>query len=177
MGWKLKQLDEKKSQGATLAETMVAITIAGVVLLGLSTAYLIGWEAWDKAAIQLKMHRNASFAIYEITRALQRADTVAVEENRIWAGMPLRDSLDQVEFVIQNGRIWLKENGGNSQLILPETENDSIEVRKWEAKLDTGMVSLEFEVVSRHKRLPQIMQFQTSAFPRNFWLNKGGEPL
>ncbi len=70
----------KENSGASLVELMIGIFISAVVGFGLVVSFMMGENALLRSQSQAELHGTLANLIYDLTRDLQLADSVNIDE-------------------------------------------------------------------------------------------------
>lgn len=172
-----------KIDGFTIIEVIVGTALAGLVMLGLAVVYMLGVDAWTKTSYRIELQRTASSTIYEISRDIQRADSLEILDG----GMSLfcripdfdGDSLYTTVYYILNEQMLTKKVNEDEQKLIPNDEHDSLSLELIESiplfnytmTVPTAsyerVVDINFKIVHSKNKIKEIMPFSTTVGARN----------
>jgi len=71
----------KSRRGATLVELLIVVLITMIVLLSIGSGLVAGHRYWNEAWKEVNLQRDASYAMYMISRPIKEATNAAVESD------------------------------------------------------------------------------------------------
>ncbi len=173
-----------RSKGFTLIEVIMGTALAGLVMLGLAVVYLLGVDAWGRTSTRIELQRTATSAIYEITRDIQRADSLEILEggNALFCRvMPFENDSNPPLFIIYNieDLCLLKKYSEVNKKIIPSEDHDSLSIElleglplfKYSTIVPTApyekIVDINFRIVHKKDNVKELMPFTTTVGARN----------
>lgn len=170
--------------GFTLIEVIMGTALAGLVMLGLAVVYLLGVDAWGRTSSRVALQRTASSALYELTRDIQRADSIEIFEGGrvLYCRIPpfYIDSTPPttVLYTLTEEQL-IKKNNENSFNIVPEEPHDSLKIELLEGiplfrysnavpvAPHERVIDINFQIVHQKEKIKEIMPFTTTVGARN----------
>lgn len=157
--------------------------LAGLVMLGLAVVYLLGVDAWEKTSTRINLQRTASSVVYEITRDIQRADSLEIIDGGkvLYCRIPPFEMDSQVTVVTYSldDVILFKESNGLKSMIVPSRDHDSLRIEIIEGlplfqlsnQVPTSsrerVVDINFTIVHSKNKVDESMDFSTVVGARN----------
>jgi len=146
----------------TFIELIIALAIGGTILVGLGLVYAFGINTWQSTEKKIRLQQNASFAIAEISGALQGAETVEMRNQEIVVRYP--EGPDVVfrrsgKRLFKDGKMIIPFMAGNHQVELIDLEINFKQTEQvFKLRLNLGI---------EHRGYQEVMDFETSIYPRN----------
>lgn len=172
-----------RDNGFTLTEVIVGTALAGLVMLGLAVVYMLGVDAWTKTASRIELQRTASSTLYEISRDIQRADSLEILEggNTLYCRVPDfdGDSLSTAIYYIMKEQVLIKKIDEVEKKLIPNDEHDSLTLELIESvplfnysrTVPTAsyerVVDINFKIVHTKNKVKELMPFSTTVGARN----------
>lgn len=169
--------------GYTLAEVILGTVLAGIVMLGLAVVYLLGVDAWEKTSGRILLQRTASSAIYSLTRAIQRADSLEILDggNVLACRIPHFENdstFESITYRLNNFQLY-KEANEEKSFLIPFSEKDSIALEPVEGeplfRYSDGVptteseriVEIQFLITRTKNDIKEMIPFSTTVGARN----------
>lgn len=173
-----------KSKGFSLIEVIMGTALAGLVMLGLAVVYLLGVDAWGRTSTRVELQRTATSAIYEITRDIQRADSLEIlqEGSALFCRiMPFENDSNPPLSIIYNieDLCLVKKYNEINKKIIPSEDHDSLSIEliegvplfKYSTLVPTApyekVVDINFRIVHKKNKIKELMPFTTTVGARN----------
>ena len=111
------------NRGFSLPEVLMGCSLAALVILGSAVIYLFGVDAWERTAVTMQLQSNGTAILREITLAIQKADSVAVDPSGKFIALRIppfqeRDTTAYISFEIIDGGLQQTVNGVSTMLII-----------------------------------------------------------
>jgi Tfp pilus assembly protein PilW len=162
--------------GATLVETLAALFLGGMVLLGLQWVYGSALALWARSDTKMTMHADGTYALEQMAAAARQADGQTLRsgtELHLTIPASLLDANSKSEervFLLKNEILWM-----DGKALVPAPGDSSIGVAALkleetvDAAADVRVLSLGVQLFSREtpNRASDSMWFATSVHLRN----------
>ncbi len=142
------------------------MVIASMIIVGIAIAYISGWNIWEKTAIQMQVRQAATLIINDMTRSIQRADSLSWSDKGLVVFFPAQDSIAKMDYRWGEGSL-IRFADEDRQRLWPERDTDSVRVRDIAVEHDSTGYRLLIEIESLYSRFPEKIAIETHVFARN----------
>lgn len=105
------RIELRSSQGVTLVELLVAVSLLGMVLGVAYSAYTFGYRSFIQGTEQAALQREARLIVRSLTDEIRYAQEVQVLET-----VPNAPAPQDIFVYVEDGRVFRLENGKSTQI-------------------------------------------------------------
>lgn len=173
-------------RGASLIEVMLAVVLVSAIMSGLAVVYVFAIDAWDKTAKKAVLNESGSYALFCLSRDIQRADSLEILRGGEELFMRIRPFTDTVppyfvRYTLEENELR-RDSSGTPKIIIPQFKSDSIGLHLLEGKkLFTlnrtlpinefdRIIDVSFQLQLKTSKLEEETEFHSTMIARNLSL-------
>lgn len=173
-------------RGASLIEVMLAVVLVSAIMSGLAVVYLFAIDAWEKTAKKSVLNESGSYALFCLSRDIQRADSLEIlrgGDELLLRIRPFADTIPPhfVRYTLLDKELQ-RDSSGVPQIIIPQYQYDSIGISQLESKkLFTlnrtlpvnefdRIIDVSFQLQLKTSKIEEETEFQSTMVARNLSL-------
>lgn len=158
----------RNNNGTTLVEIVAAVIITGTVMLGMGVAYVFGLGTWQKTVARVHLQQTGTYAVQELSQALQGAKTVALSDNQLSIAYPPEFGLPATVFRLSDSKLF-RDADGLTRQIAPQPEKDNrytVQSCQWQLSPMDSVKTVNVQLVLQYAAngYSEAMNFETTVF-------------